>query len=138
MVPTPRFFGSLGRMKLITALSTPILALSLTISQPACAPPSPNSPTFTSVEDTILKDIKIVGETVEKIEADVAPFLPAGSDVVAVVDDALSFLADLGLIPAPNLPAAQAMHAKLSAQRGAPSSAPLKGFVAPTPAASTK
>jgi len=113
----------------LTAVSA-ILAATMA----ACIP-SGSVPTFTSVEQTILKDITIVGETVEQIETDVAPLLPAGSDIVAIVDDALSLLADLGLIPAPNLPAAQAMHAKLAAQRGVTAPVSLKGFVtAPAPA----
>ena len=67
-------------------------------------------PSFTSIEQTVLADIKLVGITIEKIEADIQPFVPAGSNLDAIVDDVLQTLMDLGLIPSANLPQAQAMH----------------------------
>jgi hypothetical protein len=114
-------------MKLIASLAL-ITSLSLLPTSIGCKPGS--LPSFATIEQTVLDDIKIVGETAEKIEADIAPFLAPGSDVVVVLDDALILLSDLGLIPSPNLPAAQAMHVKLAAQRGVAAPMALKGFVA--------
>jgi hypothetical protein len=114
-------------MKLIASLAL-VGTLSLLPASTGCKPGA--LPSFATIEQTVLNDIKIVGETAEKIEADIAPFLAPGSDVVVILDDALILLSDLGLIPSPNLPAAQAMHVKLAAQRGVAAPMALKGFAA--------
>jgi hypothetical protein len=92
-----------------------ILGLALIASVAACKPGE--YPSFTSVEQTVLADIKLVGITIEKIEADIQPFVPAGSNLDAIVDDALQVLMDLGLIPSTSLPQAQSMHATLAMRR---------------------
>lgn len=62
------------------------------------------------IEQTILADL-VAGKTRQQIEADVATIIAGqpGADVAAIVDAALVFLVDVGVIPPNVLPTAVAM-----------------------------
>jgi hypothetical protein len=72
------------------------------------------------VEQVILNDLA-TGKTLQQVEADVATVLAGqpGADVVIIVNDALAFLIDIGVIPPGILPSAKSMYAETLPVAGA-------------------
>lgn len=79
-------------------------------------------PELDAIEKTVLADVE-AGKTAEQIEADVAKIVAgqAGVDIVILVNDALAFLIDAGLVPSNWVPQAKALAAtetgKISARK---------------------
>ena len=101
-------------MKLSLASLLVAGALTVTPANMGCS--KVNFPQLDTAAQIVLNDL-IAHKTLAQIETDVAAVSPAGADVIALTDDTIQLLADLGLIPTGILPYAQAMHTTLAAQR---------------------
>lgn len=93
----------------------------LLFSMPGCKTFQAAFPVLDQVEEEIVNDLK-AGMTTQQIEEDIARLLagqPAG-DVVIAINDAVTFLVDMGIIPPNLIPQAKALqaaeHAKLEAR----------------------
>ena len=68
---------------------------------------------ITKVEQTILTDLEN-GTVLSDIEAAVRALVPQGADVDVIINDAITLMHDLGIIPANVLPVALDMQSKLA------------------------
>jgi hypothetical protein len=103
--------GASQAAKSVAKAAAVVLALAvLGASQQACSPAQMAE--ADKVEQTVLADI-VAGKTLPQIESDVATLVAGqpGADVVVLVDDALTFLVDLGVVPASVLPYAKSLIA---------------------------
>jgi uncharacterized protein YcfL len=91
-----------------------LIVLALTLAS-GCTPAQQAE--ATQIENTVLADLA-AGKTLEQIEADVSKLVAgqAGADVVVIVNDALTLLEDLGVIPQGALPQAKVMSTTLHTQ----------------------
>lgn len=91
------------------ALGASVLGIGATVS--ACTPAQQAE--WSQIEQTVLSDLA-AGKTREQILADVGSIVAGrpGADVAIILDDALEFLIDAGVIPADVLRAATKMHAE--------------------------
>lgn len=72
----------------------------------------------TQIENVVLADLA-ANKSLEQIETDVAAIVipgNAGADIVAIVNEAIQFLIDLGVISGALVPKAQAMQTALAAK----------------------
>lgn len=98
----------------------PIVVLALAfvpaVAMTGCTPAQ--TAELQNIENVVMADLSN-GKTLQQIEDDVATIAvgKVGPALVAIVDDALAFLIDSGLVPASILPTAQKYHSLTSASR---------------------
>lgn len=98
----------------------PAIVLGAIVLSVACTPAE--TATFTSVEQTVLTALEN-GTALALIETEVKSLVPAGADVDAIINEAITLLHDLGVLP-PNVePVASAVQteavAKVAAHKAA-------------------